>query len=613
VSVTGRRTSARWRRSGITDGVATGDRNRPAPSKFAFWHLLSPFVEGQRRRLVAVAITAVCGGFAEAIVFVIIARVALAVAADHSHITLSAGPIDDWSVSVNALIALAAVLVVLRIALQLLQSRLSARAGVDVMNRTRKRFVRSYLAARWDLQSTQREGRLQELLTTYTSAAYSAIGWFAQGIAAGLNLFAFLLTALVVNVFAAIGIALTALLVGMSLRPLRAAVRRRTARAAAANLEFATGVTELGATLQEVRVFGVEVPVGDRLAVLADRESALSFRRWFLSSSISGLYQGMGLLLVVGALAIVTAVGFSDLGSIGAVVLIMVRSMSYGQGVQSAIQGIQETSPYLETLTDEQDRFRLAAIPRDGKPFEHIGALSFAEVTFEYKQGHPVLRKVSFDAHQGEIIGIVGPSGAGKSTLVQLLLRLREPTSGRVLADGEDVQTLSIDRWYELVAFVSQDARLFAGTVADNIRFFRSDATQEDLERAARLAHLHDDIVSWPNGYDTWVGERGGQLSGGQQQRLCIARALVEHPDIVVLDEPTSALDVKSESLMRDTMQQLAPECTVFIVAHRLSTLSICDRIMVILGGEMQGFDDPATLEASNPFYREALRLSGMR
>jgi len=118
--------------------------------------------------------------------------------------------------------------------------------------------------------------------------------------------------------------------------------------------------------------------------------------------------------------------------------------------------------------------------------------------------------------------------------------------------------------------------------------------------------------MAWPKGYDTPVGERGGLLSGGQRQRLCIARALVEEPDVVVLDEPTS-VDVKSESLLRDTMVELAGRRTVIIIAHRLSTLSICDRIMVILGGELQGFDDPATLEANNMFYAEALRLSGMR
>src|SRR5439155_199922 len=136
-------------------------------------------------------------------------------------------------------------------------------------------------------------------------------------------------------------------------------------------------------------------------------------------------------------------------------------------------------------------------------------------------------KDISFCVPHGQIIGIVGPSGAGKSTLVQLLLRLREPTRGSITADGRSVDGLSIDSWYEHLTFVSQDAHLFSGTVADNIRFFRDGVDDSAVERAAKLAHLHDDIRSWPLGYDTPVGERGGQLSGGQRQRLCIARALV--------------------------------------------------------------------------------------
>ena len=234
-------------------------------------------------------------------------------------------------------------------------------------------------------------------------------------------------------------------------------------------------------------------------------------------------------------------------------------------------------------------------------------------MSFAYEPDVPVLRDVSFEVRKGEIIGIVGPSGAGKSTLVQLLLRLREPSGGEMLVDGRDVRRMDPDAWYRHVTVVPQEPHLFEGTVADNIRFFRAGVDADALRRAAKLAHLHEDISAWPLGYDTPVGARGGQLSGGQRQRLCIARSLVEGPDMMVLDEPTSSLDVRSESLLRETLSDLAPATTVFVIAHRMSTLSICDRIMVIMNGSMQGFDRPAELEASNPFYREALKLSGLR
>ena len=181
------------------------------------------------------------------------------------------------------------------------------------------------------------------------------------------------------------------------------------------------------------------------------------------------------------------------------------------------------------------------------------------------------------------------------------------------LANGIDAATIDIDDWYQRVTFVPQETRLFAGTVRENITFYRTGIDDAAVERAARSAHIHDDIVAWPQGYDTPVGERGSQVSGGQRQRICIARALVDDPDVVVFDEPTSALDVRSESLMRDTMAALAPEKTVVVIAHRISTLTICHRIMVVFDGEMQGFDTPSALEESNPFYQEALRISGMR
>jgi ABC-type multidrug transport system fused ATPase/permease subunit len=178
--------------------------------------------------------------------------------------------------------------------------------------------------------------------------------------------------------------------------------------------------------------------------------------------------------------------------------------------------------------------------------------------------------------------------------------------------DGEDASDFAIDSWYHRVTFVPQEARLVAGTIAENIRFFREDVDDDAVRRAAKLAQLDGDVEAMPLGYDTPVGERGGQLSGGQRQRICIARALVDEPDVVVLDEVTSSLDVRSEALIRQTIADLSPRSTVFVIAHRLSTLAICHRIMVIMNGALEGFDQAAELERTNPFYAEALRLAGI-
>jgi ATP-binding cassette, subfamily B, bacterial len=288
------------------------------------------------------------------------------------------------------------------------------------------------------------------------------------------------------------------------------------------------------------------------------------------------------------------------------------RSLSFGQNIQTSYHGLNEGAPYLETLLSEQRRYEENAVDGGDQPVGRVGVITFDDVGFAYQPGRPVLHDLSFEAQRGEVIGIVGPSGAGKSTLVQLLLRLRQPTTGRVLADGRDLQGLALTGWYQRVSFVPQEPRLFSGSVGDNIRFFR-DVTANDIVRAAKLANIHDEIRSWSSGYATPVGEHGGELSLGQRQRLCIARSLVGDPDVLVLDEPTSSLDPRSEALVREALATLTPRVTVFIIAHRLSTLDTCDRIMVLQDGRLQGFDEPRHLEHSSPFYREALRLSGLK
>ncbi len=577
--------------------------------------MLRSALRGQRRRLILLAFSSLIGGFSEAAVLLIIARVAVSIATKSAHATsvrLALGPVHA-SFDVGALLAVGGALVVLRLGLNAWQACLEAAATTAVVTTLRKTVAGAYLDATWALQAEERTGRLQELLTTYTTEASSAVMSLMTGVVASLNLVALIVAAVVVNPTASVVVAGTALVIGLCLRPLRAAVRRRAGLMAEANLAFATGLTEFAATTQEARIFEVEGQVRSRLHELVDDVGSRQRARIILVQLLPAVYQAAALTLIVGALAVAYSMGFSELSTLGAVVLIMLRSVSYGQGAQSGLQSVHDSAPYFDLLAGEVARYEAAALDRSGEPVAEIGRLAFRDVAFEYQPGEPVLRNVSFSVERGEIIGIVGPSGAGKSTLVSLILRLREPTAGAVLVDGRDVRGLSIDDWYQHVAFVAQDPLLFAGTVAENVRFFRDDISDSDVERAIRRAHLHDDMALMPAGLDAPVGERGSRLSGGQRKRLCIARALVDDPDMMVFDEPTSSLDGRSEALMRQTMRELAPRTTVFVIAHRLSTLTMCDRIMVINDGTLQGFEEPGHLAESDSFYREVLELAQLR
>jgi ABC-type multidrug transport system fused ATPase/permease subunit len=176
------------------------------------------------------------------------------------------------------------------------------------------------------------------------------------------------------------------------------------------------------------------------------------------------------------------------------------------------------------------------------------------------------------------------------------------------------VDLTDVDRswWTSKVSFVPQDPTLFTGTVAENIRFFRPGISDDSLRRAAKQANVLDEIQRLPNGFDTHLGERGSQLSGGQRQRVSIARALAGDPELLIMDEPTSALDGRSETLIRDTMSRLRGRVTTIVIAHRMSTLDLCDRIMVIEAGRVSAFEEPERLVTASSYYRNALAVAGM-
>jgi ABC-type multidrug transport system fused ATPase/permease subunit len=225
-------------------------------------------------------------------------------------------------------------------------------------------------------------------------------------------------------------------------------------------------------------------------------------------------------------------------------------------------------------------------------------------VSFAYEEGRPVLHDVSFIARPGEMVALVGLTGAGKSTLASLVPRFYEPLHGRVLIDGIDVAQYRLRGLRERIAIVLQDAMLFGGTVAENLRYGRLDATLDDVQKAAHAAHAHDFIMRLPRGYDTPLAEAGGSLSGGERQRLSIARALLKDAPILILDEPTSSLDAISEAAVFDAFRRLRQGRTTLVIAHRLSTVQDADRILVLHEGRIAAQGTHAELLSSNQLYR---------
>jgi ATP-binding cassette, subfamily B, bacterial len=215
------------------------------------------------------------------------------------------------------------------------------------------------------------------------------------------------------------------------------------------------------------------------------------------------------------------------------------------------------------------------------------GRVTFRDVHFGYEKSREVLHGFNLDVRKGEVIGLVGHSGAGKSTLINLLLRFYDPTQGRIEVDGVDLRKIKLDDFRRQVGVVMQESYLFPGSVKDNIAYGRPDASLEEIMEAAQAANAHKFIVNFPDGYDTFVGERGHRLSGGERQRIAIARAILHNPRILILDEATASVDTETERLIQEGIERLIEGRTVFAIAHRLSTLRNADRLVVMHEGKI--------------------------
>ena len=353
------------------------------------------------------------------------------------------------------------------------------------------------------------------------------------------------------------------------------------------NDDVASDLQDVISGMRVVKSYGKEANESERFKLLSHGFSLIQQRNdryWAFNDLVISSIMGMGLVIVV-------YFGGSDVfaekmsaGELFQFISYTILLFQYVGWLDRLPREFSRLTSCLERIYDvlaqevkEEDPSKLQDIKINGE-------ITFEHATFGYKSYQPVLSDINAVIKPGEMIGIVGASGTGKSTLINLLMRLYETDDGRILVDGVDMKDISRNSYHSQLGVVLQETFLFSGTIIDNIRFSRPEASVEDIIHAAKLANAHDFISRLPDGYNTYVGEKGHTLSGGERQRIAIARAILTDPKILILDEATASLDTESEFMIQTALDRLTRGKTTFAIAHRLSTLKNADRIMVIDG-----------------------------
>lgn len=564
------------------------------------WRALQPHLPPRSRSVLAViGALSFVGGLAESGVLILVTMTADSLIRELHNVSVL-----GLELGRGVAIGLAMVLVLVRVAAGTGAAYGAARLSGAVVRRTQTSLAEAYLASSHEVRSRQALGDLATVTTSHGRFTGDLANGFTQVASAVCGLIAFGGASLMVNPGATAVIAAVGLVLMMALRPLRRRSQHAADDFSDRSRSLGARLTEVETTHREIEAFHVAERVGSELSRAIGSGAASYQRVRFMGALVPQAFQAAILAAaVVSLLVVADRAGPVALASIGTVILLLIRSMTSAQLLVAGTQRLVEHGAYTRALNDLLARLRDPVLPGGHERPASLLPIRVDKVDYAYQTGSPVLTGITAEIHPGEIVGLCGPSGAGKSTLVELLLHLRAPTAGSITVGGAAIGAVDEALLRRKMAFVPQQANLIAGTIADNVRFYR-DADPGTVRRALEQAHLASEIATLPEGEETRLGPETRSLSGGQRQRLTIARALLGAPDVLILDEPTSALDAVSEQAIRATLADMPPSVAVLIVAHRFSTLRSCSRILVLEGGRIVADGTPHEAASASPFFR---------
>ncbi len=470
---------------------------------------------------------------------------------------------------------------------------------------TRKKLLSLALRSEWSHLLKQKLGHLENIITTDVKQSAILFQSISGALITITSLFIYILIALHLSFWISMYTFIIGSVLFFLLRPFVRKTREVARNTAILNKQVAHSINQYVTGMKTLKAVGAEQPLLEEGGRFFQKHRALKVRAFMLNHLGNAFIQPVSIIFICVIFAFTYNNPTFEFATLLAIIYLIQRIFLYVTQMQTTYQKFAETLPYLESIMDYEVEAQAHQEKITGiQPFQLSKKLSFEDVKFFYRSEQPILSNLSFDIHHGEMIGLIGPSGAGKTTIVDLMLRLLSPVSGKITLDDKDIQLVSFKDWRDHIGYVSQDIFLLNDTIENNIKFYNPDITHEMVVQAAKNAGIYDFIETCPEKFATSIGDRGIYLSTGQRQRIVIARILARRPSVLILDEATSALDNESETQIQNVLKQLKGKITILIVAHRLSTIQDCDRLLVLDKGSLIEQGKPQSLlENPNSYF----------
>lgn len=545
-------------------------------------------VRGQKGPTTAVIGAAVVAAVSEAFLLASIVQSVSALSAGHTSLTLAAGAFQFHG-SVSLVLGLAVVAALLRAGASAVLSVFSAKIVAAGRARQRHELINAYLSADWATQSADKSGRLLQTFTSSVSDANAIMIAVLLAVPALVTCIALVGVSFVLDPVITAAICSLGVVMALVVRPLSNQASMAAKRDVLARQETASHVAGIIAAAPELNVLGAR---GGALVIAGERidDAEREFGRTQMVIRLVGVsVQSLALLGAASGILILSVIDPSaDFAVVGTIAVLLLRVAGLGQVVQTATSAVGGFRPFAREVRDQIAGFEQRRSSFGDRPFPVDFTLRLDGLSYTYPgSAVPALVAEEITIPRGSFVAVVGPSGAGKSTFIQVLLRMRKANRGTLKFGQVLAEDISESEFTRTVAFVPQAPHLVPGTIADNIALYRTGISREDIVEASRQAHIHEEIMATPLGYETRLDAQVDELSGGQKQRLALARALVGSPRVLVVDEPTSALDRGNEDRVIETLMSLRGEQTVVMVTHRMSSISRCDAVYDVVGGMM--------------------------